>query len=382
MFKKKNYDEIISSHRQNLIDSFVVQYGEQYRDLITDRVNKTKFCFYITPEIGITTQLVGVHYYNLYAIELLNKLGLKGITCEQGIIKINSNGNIEEAKKILSILYSDRIFLYSDNQMSIDLFSKFKQHKKEDFREETIKYLEEKTGKNIDEIIRLANNYSRKAERINAAKNTIHYDAEIQRIIDSNKINELILNDFNLDDYENRERIESVLKNNSLMGACGLELKKTGEFETVVYISPYIRDYGCIDVYLDHETRHAFEIFPPEEGKIKCGLEYRRLSNNNDPEEEPTIINEIMTQKMSRESTSNRQKKGIYILQDKRIVDNEPISGYDKLISTFDLLVSPDLYKELVDARLSPTIPKYLQGEITRIDKGLFEAEKAMAYRR
>ena len=382
MFKKKDYDKIINSHRQELIDSFVVQYGEQYRDLITDRVNKTKFCFYITPETAITTQLVGVHYYNIYATELLNKLGLEKVTCEQGNININSSENLEDAKKLLCLLYSNRITVFSNNLLSVDLFSEFKHYKKEEFSEETIKYLEEKTGKNIDEVIELANYYSRKAKRINAVKNTFRYDSEVQRIIESNEIDELILNGFNLDDYENRKRIETVLTHNSLLGACGLELKKTGGYDTVVYLSPYMRDFGSIDVFLDHEIRHAFEMFDPVDGRVKCGLEYRRLTDNNVPREKPTIVNEIMTQKMSRESTSNRQNKGIYILQDKNLVNDKPISGYDKLISTFDLLVSPDLYKELVVARLSPTIPHYLQGEIERIDKGLFEAEKIMAYRR
>ncbi len=386
MFKKKDYDQIINAHKQDLIDSYVLQYGEQYRDLITERINNIKFCFYISPETAITTQVMGVHYYNLYAIELLSKLGLKDITCENGHIRIDSPDTLEEAKKLLSLLYSNRITNRmtspSYNLISIDLFSEFKQHKKEDFNEETIKYLEEKTNNSIDEIIKLANYYSRKAKSIHALEDTFRYDRAISKIIDSNNISELILNDFNIDDYENRNRITKVLTNNFLLGACGLELKKTGGYDTVVYLSPYIRDYGSVDVFLDHEIRHAIEIFDPVNDRFKCGLEYRRLSDNGVPREKPTIVNEIMTQKMSRESTSNRQNKGIFIFQDKKVVGVTPISGYDKLVSTFDLLVSKDLYKELVDARLNPTIPKYLKGEIKRIDKELLEAEKIKQYRK
>lgn len=385
MFKKKDYDKIIDSHRQELIDSFVAQYGEQYRDLITDRVNKTKYCFFITPETPITTQVMGLHYYHLYAVELLDKLGIKGISCNQYSIYAESPEFLEEAKILLNLLYSSDIRTFtagSSASLSVDMFAKFKHLKKEDFSEGTIKYLEQKTGKSIDEIIKLANHYSRKAKSLHVVDDTFRYDNEIQRIINSGNINELILNDFNIDEYENRDRIKDVLIHNFLLGACGPELKKTGEYETVVYLSPYLRDYGCVDVYLDHETRHAIETSTPVGDKYKCGLEYHYFSDKSVPRNKPTIMNEIMTQKMSEESTFSRQDKGIFILQDKNVVDKRPLCGYDRLISTFDLLVSPDLYRELVDARLKPTIPEYLQGEIERIDKGLIEAERTIAQRR
>ena len=141
MFKNKNYDKILNNHKQDLIDSFVTQYGEQYRDLITERVNRIKFCFYISPETAITTQIMGVHYYNLYAVELLNNLGIKEATCEDGSIRIDSPEVLEESIELLNLLYSDRINHYSNNFLSLDLFSEFKQHRKEDFSEETIKYL-------------------------------------------------------------------------------------------------------------------------------------------------------------------------------------------------------------------------------------------------
>lgn len=58
-------NSIIKKYRTQLIDSYVEQYGEKYRKLITENFDKIKFCFYISSDYFIYKQLM---YQDLYHI--------------------------------------------------------------------------------------------------------------------------------------------------------------------------------------------------------------------------------------------------------------------------------------------------------------------------
>ena len=134
-----------------------------------------------------------------------------------------------------------------------------------------------------------------------------------------------------------------------------MELKKDGTFDSVVYYSPYNTLFGNEDIILDHEIRHAIESEIINEREYKSGLSISNLSFRRieKPHKTNGHFNEIMTQKMSLESTRRRYNDGIYIYSNKDFINVTTSTGYDKYIPLFDEIVDEKLYKELVDARIN-----------------------------
>ncbi len=111
-------NSIIKKYRTQLIDSYVEQYGEKYRKLITENFDKIKFCFYISSDYFIYKQLMYQDLYHIYAVQLLNDLGISDVQYNGSYIE---SDRAELVEKLLNLIYSK----ISSNVISYDIFASF-----------------------------------------------------------------------------------------------------------------------------------------------------------------------------------------------------------------------------------------------------------------
>lgn len=369
-------NSIIKKYRTQLIDSYVEQYGEKYRKLITENFDKIKFCFYISSDYFIYKQLMYQDLYHIYAVQLLNDLGISDVQYNGGYIE---SDRAELVEKLLNLIYSK----ISSNVISYDIFASFTKKNVTDFNNQDINFIEEITNRNIQEVIDIANGYISKIIDLNVEKE-IH-DAYEKCINYERKLDEdfsqYILNDFDINQFAYPERIKKMLCADFAIGTSYMELCKDGTYIPVAYIQPFSSKYRNIDVILDHEVRHCIEMYLNENNYLKSGLSYSNAPNDtaNKFESKFRDINEIMTQKMSVESTKKRHDNNIFILTEKIFYDilkeKFRTTGYDRDIPLFDELVDEDLYDVLVEARINETYPQALEEEIERIERAMFADE-------
>ena len=111
-------NSIIKKYRTQLIDSYVEQYGEKYRKLITENFDKIEFCFYISSDYFIYKQLMYQDLYHIYAVQLLNDLGISDVQYNGSYIE---SDRAELVEKLLNLIYSK----INSNVISYDIFASF-----------------------------------------------------------------------------------------------------------------------------------------------------------------------------------------------------------------------------------------------------------------
>lgn len=369
-------NSIIKKYRTELINSYVEQYGEKYRELITENFDKIKFCFYISSDYFMYKQLMFQDLFHIYGINLLNDLGINDVKYNGSYIESNRNESIE---KLLNLIYSKN----NSNVITYNVFSRFEKKDISNFNEEEINFIEKMTGKNIHEVIEIANGYISKILDLNVEQEieeTYEKCANYEKKIKED-FSQYILNDFDINEFAYPDRIIKMLSSEFVAGTSYMELRKDGTYVPVAYIQPFSRNYRNIDVIFDHEVRHCIEMYLNENNYLKSGLSYSNAPNDtaNKFKSKFRDINEIMTQKMSVESTKKRHDNNIFILTEKIfyniLKENFRTTGYDRDIPLFDELVDDDLYRVLVEARINKSYPKALEEEIARIESALFAEE-------
>ena len=345
-----NHNEVLKKNLPILADYYVMQYGEQYRDLITDRLNKIVFCIYRTSSYPSYIKLQYEYIVIKLGIQYLNELGINAYLDEN--LKIVADG-YENIDKFLSKTFLTFHLKKLYTRILIDLSLL----KKEDFTEEDIAFIEEFTKMKIDDVLSISNKYMQIVINMNGDENCREIDRQYYGFHQDVQTNPMkyIDNDFNTDDYKLKGKIIDQFSEDYAYSFFGMELKKDGTFDSVVYYSPYNTLFGNEDIILDHEIRHAIESEIINEREYKSGLSISNLSFRRieKPHKTNGHFNEIMTQKMSLESTRRRYNDGIYIYSNKDFINVTTSTGYDKYIPLFDEIVDEKLYKELVDARIN-----------------------------
>lgn len=368
-------EERIKSYSNELINSYVEQYGENYRDLITERFNNIVFCLYTSKDKFMYTQLKIQDLLQIYAVKLLNELGIYDVKRTNIIVSPREN----EIKKLLDLIYSSN---KHSNVIFYSMHSTFNEKSLSDFSREDIEFIEKITNKNINEVISIANKYIRAINELNIPK-TIKEATDISTDYDkkmNDNFQQFILNGFDINEFVHQDRIKEMLCSSNVIASSFMELRKDGSYVPVVYFSPYSTAYRNIDTILDHEIRHTIEMYLDENKVLKTGLSYScgHIESANKFDFVHRDIDEIMTQKMSLESTKKRYRKNIYIFTEKDYyLEGQRITGYDKYIPFFDKLVYGDLYRALVDAKINKTYSKELEKEIIRIEN--YQSQRELA---
>lgn len=160
-----------------------------------------------------------------------------------------------------------------------------------------------------------------------------------------------------------------------------------------VFISPLDGNYKVLDITLDHEIRHGLEYsaeiirLPYSVGGInegtplemlKAGLNFSFYINGDRAGHSNLRINEVMTQKLSLESTRDRYDRGIYILTSPEDAVLSYTSNYDFYIPNFDFIFTPEMQDLLLKSRLSskdyfPIYSVIPQEVLTQIDNVIMD---------
>lgn len=158
--------------------------------------------------------------------------------------------------------------------------------------------------------------------------------------------------------------------------------------ELTVFISPIDANYSVLDVTLDHEIRHGLEYssemvtLPNDFATIKAGTPIELLKSglnfsfyiDGDMIGHSNLnINEIMTQKLSKESTEDRYRRGIYILTPKEEATLKYTSDYDQYIPNFDAVFTKEMQEVLIQSKFNkngnfPILGLIPQEVLTRIN--------------
>lgn len=358
--KSKNFKEKISC----LIDYYVLQYGEKYRDLITRRFNDIVFCIYQSNDFYTYLEMNYNRLISLYAIRYLNELGIDKAKLNGSFIQVN---NTEEVKRLLNATFG----CINSNVIYLSAFEEYKEKKEEDISLEDITFIEQLTEKTINEVLSISNKYIKQIEELNIEYNMRLAYSKISGYKNKFKTDfkKYLLNDFDIDKLLHRERIIDVLQRYGVLGTSYLELCKDGKYVPTVYIAPFSKMYQDYDVILDHEIRHAIEMSLDDNFRLKSGLSYSTNHIDKLCNYKYRTINEIMTQKMSIESTRKRHEDGILLFSTRNLTPEIRTTGYDKNITIFDSLVDESLYRDLVEARINKSYSKSLEKKIAQIDE-------------
>ena len=347
-----------------MIDYYVLQYGEKYRDLITRRFNDIVFCIYQSNDFYTYLEMNYNRLISLYAIRYLNELGIDKAKLNGSFIQVN---NTEEVKRLLNATFG----CINSNVIYLSAFEEYKEKKEEDISLEDITFIEQLTEKTINEVLSISNKYIKQIEELNIEYNMRLAYSKISGYKNKFKTDfkKYLLNDFDIDKLLHRERIIDVLQRYGVLGTSYLELCKDGKYVPTVYIAPFSKMYQDYDVILDHEIRHAIEMSLDDNFRLKSGLSYSTNHIDKLCNYKYRTINEIMTQKMSIESTRKRHEAGILLFSTRKLTPEIRTTGYDKDISLFDLLVDESLYRDLVEARINKSYSKSLEKKIAQIDE-------------
>lgn len=168
--------------------------------------------------------------------------------------------------------------------------------------------------------------------------------------------------------------------------SCGFD---TNDFDIdnpipIICISPLNDTYNLFDIALDHELRHAIEMYIK---KIKSGYLVKMGTDVSELDQDFLCVkagftnyNERVTQKLSVEACRERWKKGQFIFSDPyALITTYYISCYDYDIDNLDIVFEP-FREELIDAQISSdfdkvygVIPKKL---LRRIDSNISNHSK------
>lgn len=341
-----DYDKLISDKKNAIIDSYVRQYGESFRTLIESRFDSIRFCFFETPK-----RIIDYIYQKSsddgkqITIEFLKELGFDISTIYDDYGSINSTdqtlSRMLEAffpltrymtlwninKGALAYFNGSEIdkspckvalrnLKISDEQIRkiLLIFGKYKNRYLELYNP-LISYVDELEQK----IETLIEQYNRSGKNSSQDKEKLRY--EIAKLC--------IINNFDLDEFEiGVGDYESLYTEAKALTA--FVPNKSGQYVPIVYVSPLDKDFEFLDVLIDHEIRHALE-YSIDGNVIKCGI---GLTDLDTDENKYNYLNEVMTQKLSIESTMDRQQRGSYI--------------FPRQVSYTGIHIDYDLYLDLI----------------------------------
>lgn len=111
---------------------------------------------------------------------------------------------------------------------------------------------------------------------------------------------------------------------------------------------------------------------------LKAGLNFSFYINGDRAGHSNLRINEVMTQKLSLESTRDRYDRGIYILTSPEDAVLSYTSNYDFYIPNFDFIFTPEMQNLLLKSRLSskdyfPIYSMIPQEVLTQIDNVIMD---------
>ena len=149
--------------------------------------------------------------------------------------------------------------------------------------------------------------------------------------------------------------------------SCGVDIRNL-DLENpiaVVCISPLNDTYNLFDIAIDHELRHAIEMYIK---KIKSGYLIKMGTDISQVDKDFLCVragftdyNERVTQKLSVEACRERWKKGQFIFSDPyALITSYDISCYDCDIDNLDIVFEPRR-EELIDAQISSDFDKIFE---------------------
>lgn len=277
-----DYDRLVSDKKNVIINSYVSQYGECFRELIESNFNNIRFCFFETPKrIRDYVNEKSFKDGKLITIEFLKELGFDIST-----IYDDFNSSIDSSNEILSkILHAFFPTFHYMTLMDINhgIFAYFNGSEIE-----KALFKQKLTGINLSDegirkILSILEKY--KSKYLNIYTPLLTYadelDQKIENLIEQYKTNGkttkqdkvmlryeiaklCVINNFDLDEFEigigDYKDLYFRNLNLTLVAASAKYVKnKSGQYVPIVYISPLDKDYEFLDTIFDHETRHAIE---------------------------------------------------------------------------------------------------------------------------
>lgn len=386
-----NYDKLINDKKKDIIDSYVKQYGEDFRTLIESKFNDIRFCFFETPKrIRDYIDEKSFEDGKQITLEFLEELGFDTSTIYDDF-NLSIKSTDSRLNGILNAFFPTFHYMtLTDMNRGIFAYFNGSEITKSNFKfsiaglnlsEEKIKHilyiLEKYKQKYLNlytPLIAYAEELDKKIENLIEQYKERGKNSEQDKIMLRYEIAKLcIINNFDLDEFEIGVGNYKILYPRKLdltivTALATYEKNKNGQYVPIVYISPLDQDYEFLDVSFDHETRHALEYSII--GNIeKCGL---KLKNLDTGEKRYHYINEIMTQKLSIENTLDRQKRGIYIFphQRKYVLGHCDYDEYLDVITKHFPYSSTDNF--FVQCRLMENLDSlydyYSEEELNRID--------------
>lgn len=277
-----NYDKLISDKREDIIDSYVKQYGESFRSVIESNFNNIRFCFFETPKrIRDYINEKSFKDGKQITIEFLKELSYDTSTIYNDFSNSINSSN-EKLSRILTAFFptfhymtlidiSNGIFSYFDGpeinktrfKLSLgdinlsdeeirQILSILENYKRKylEYYNPLIEYADEldrKIGALIEQYEKSGKNSIQDKERL---------EYEIAKLC--------VINNFDLDEFEigvgnYKDLYFRDLDITLVKAASTFVQNKNGQYVSVVYISPLDKDFEFLDTLFDHETRHALE---------------------------------------------------------------------------------------------------------------------------
>lgn len=386
-----NYEKLISDKKNVIIDSYVRQYGESFRELIENNFDNIRFCFFETPK-RIRDYIAEKSFIDgkQITLEFLEELDFdtSSIYDDFNLSISSSNKTLD---KILSAFFPTFHYM-TIMDMDNGIFAYFNGSEiKRSIFKNSLDYINLK-DEQINKILSILEKYKRKYLNIYTPLITYatELDKKIENLIDQYKKNGkkteqdlkmlryeiaklCIINDFDLDEFEigtgGYECLYFRDLDITIVAALSKLVKnKKGQYVPIVYISPLDKNFEYLDTLFDHETRHAIEY--NISGNIKkCGIQMENLDTG---EMKYHNLNEVMTQKLSIESTRERQKKGIYIFPNQKDY-NGVHCDYDESVAKISKhFPYAESYNFLVKSRLMDNLDGlyeyYSDEELKQID--------------
>lgn len=395
-----DYDKLIRDKKNDIIESYVVQYGEEFREIIEQAFNNIRFCFFETPkrirdyvnekssidgkkltmeflsEMGFDTSTIydsymGIDSHDPYLSRLLyaffptfNYMTLHDI--DSGIFAYLNGTEIKRT------IFNQRIgwVNLSDEEIKkiLHILEKYK-NKLLEMYNPLISYADE-LDKKIEDLIQ---QYEREEKKSKEDKVMLNHEIFKLCVISNFDLDEFEVGESKCDDLYFRNLDVTVVK-----AAARYVKNKGGEYVPIVYISPLDKDYEFLDTLVDHEIRHAIE-YSIKNNIVKCGIQLRDLNTDVLKYE---YLNEVMTQRLSIESTLDRQRKGIYIFPDQKDYELGHVD-YDEYLDVIPKhFADNDGYNCFVKSRLMPNLDVlykyYSEEELEKIDAEIMPEVQAI----
>lgn len=385
-----NYDKLINNRKKELIDSYVLQYGEENRTLIEQRFESIRFCFFETPiRIRKYVDQKSLEEGKKFTLQSLQAIGMDVSTIRENEILHNFESTNPELDAILKAFFPTcgYMTLYNINDGIFGYFNAT-DIKKELFQQRLRNVI--LTDEEIRRILEVLDKY--KAQFLVMFSELLEYandlDSKIATLIEEHKkqgkeseedIKKLyydiakmcIINNFNIDefdigiiDFRNIYHKKFIL----VKGLSEFLKNKNGTYVPVVYISPLDEDCEYLDVLFDHEVRHAIE-YSIDGNNLKAGLSYRSINGGKTKYHR---LNEVMTQMLSINSTLWRQNRGITIFPAQKTYSGMH-NDYDEYVGAITSFFNNNRF--LIQCRLLPSLNLLFsycsQDELNKIDSEL-----------